>query len=49
MGLVAQDDEATWGLTTTGAALGEALAPLDRWAVGWAAAQQPARAPRDPE
>lgn len=35
-GLVGQGTDATWRLTALGAALGEALAPLDRWATRWA-------------
>lgn len=35
-GLVAQDAEAAYRLTTLGLQLGEAIAPLDAWAAGWA-------------
>ncbi|MEO1060509.1 MAG: helix-turn-helix domain-containing protein [Actinomycetota bacterium] len=34
--LVHQDDEQRYALTALGAALGEAISPLDRWAKRWA-------------
>jgi DNA-binding HxlR family transcriptional regulator len=35
-GLVAQDDDERYALTALGRSLGDALAPLDRWARRWA-------------
>ncbi|HEY1827590.1 MAG TPA: helix-turn-helix domain-containing protein [Acidimicrobiales bacterium] len=35
-GLVAQDDAREYALTRHGRELGEAIAPLDDWATGWA-------------
>jgi DNA-binding HxlR family transcriptional regulator len=35
-GLVAQDDARDYALTRLGRELGEAIAPLDDWATGWA-------------
>ena len=34
-GLVEKDADGAYVLTSTGASLGEALAPLDAWARGW--------------
>jgi DNA-binding HxlR family transcriptional regulator len=34
--LVAHEEDGSYALTATGRSLGEALAPLDRWARAWA-------------
>ena len=40
--LVEQTDGSAYALTETGAALGQALRPLDEWAVRWARVARPA-------
>lgn len=38
-GLIGKSDAGTYELTTIGAKLGKALAPLDAWSVTWAEAE----------
>ena len=39
-GLIRKSDAGAYELTRTGASLGTALAPLEKWSTKWAAAQQ---------
>jgi DNA-binding HxlR family transcriptional regulator len=41
-GLVVQDDDGSYALSPLGRQLGDAIAPLQRWADRWAATQAPA-------
>ncbi len=40
-GLIEQDDDEAYGLTSLGRQLGDAIAPLQRWAERWSSEQHP--------